>query len=310
MSEKRNQSFAESAIKEFVISRTFDAPREVVWKAWTEPESMKQWWGPKDSQVLQIKMDFRVGGVNHYAFSYANQEMWGKMVYREIKAPERIVWVNSFSDEKGGVTRHPMSPTWPIEMLTTLTLTEHQGKTTVTIHWLPLNPNEEERKTFDAGHGSMRQGWTGTFDRLAGSLENPPIVIERTFDAPIQKVWKAITDRDQMKKWYFDLKEFKAEVGFEFQILSGCHGRDYLHLCKITEVTPDKKLTHSWRYDGYEGISFVTWELFPEGNKTRLKLTHTGLETFPKSNPDFAKENFVEGWTSIIGTSLQTFLEK
>ncbi len=84
----------------------------------------------------------------------------------------------------------------------------------------------------------------------------------------------------------------------------------YLHLCKITEVIPRKKLQYSWRYDGYEGNSFVTFELFAEGNKTRLKLTHEGLETFPISNPDFAKENFVEGWTYLIGTSLKEFAEK
>jgi uncharacterized protein YndB with AHSA1/START domain len=83
-----------------------------------------------------------------------------------------------------------------------------------------------------------------------------------------------------------------------------------LHLCKITEVVIGKKLSYSWRYDGYEGNSFVTFELFPEGNKTRLKLTHKGLETFPINNPDFAKENFIDGWTYITGTSLKEFLEK
>ena len=136
------------------------------------------------------------------------------------------------------------------------------------------------------------------------------IVFEQTFNAPIEKVWQAITDRDQMKAWYFDLAAFKAEVGFEFQFEGGKDGRTYMHLCKITEVVVGKKLTYSWKYKGYEGISFVTFELFPEGNKTRLKLTHAGLESFPASNPDFAKENFVTGWTEIIGTSLKTFLEK
>ena len=141
-------------------------------------------------------------------------------------------------------------------------------------------------------------------------MKNETIVIERTFDAPIEKVWNAITDKDEMKKWYFDLEEFKPEVGFEFQFTGGTEYKTYLHLCKITEVIAGKKLTHSWRYDGYEGNSFVTFELFEEGDKTRLRLTHEGLETFPANNPDFAKENFVEGWTSIIGSSLKEFLEK
>ena len=142
-------------------------------------------------------------------------------------------------------------------------------------------------------------------------MNNEPFVIERTYNAPAEKVWKAITDKNEMKQWYFDLAEFKAEVGFEFQFTGGpAPERQYVHLCKITEVIPGKKLTHSWRYDGYSGNSFVTFELFSEGNKTRLKLTHTGLETFPKENPDLAKHNFAEGWTDIIGRSLKEYVEK
>ena len=136
-----------------------------------------------------------------------------------------------------------------------------------------------------------------------------PIVIEKTFNAPIEKVWKAITDKDEMKKWYFDFADFKPEVGFTFQFTGqGKEGENYLHLCKITEVIPQQKLTHSWRYDGYDGNSFVTFELFNEGDKTKLRLTHKDLETFPEQ-PAFAKENFVEGWNYIVGKSLKEYLE-
>ena len=142
-------------------------------------------------------------------------------------------------------------------------------------------------------------------------MTTDPFIIERIFDAPVEKVWKAITEKDLMKQWYFDLPEFKAEPGFQFQFTGGpSPDKQYLHVCEITEVIPEKKLAHSWRYDGYEGNSFVTFELFAEGNKTKLKLTHEGLETFPMSNPDFAKENFIAGWTGIIGKSLKEFLEK
>jgi uncharacterized protein YndB with AHSA1/START domain len=141
-------------------------------------------------------------------------------------------------------------------------------------------------------------------------MKAEPFVIERTYNAPLEKVWSAITDKDKMKQWYFDLADFKPEVGFEFQFEGGAEDRVYLHHCKITEVIPNKKLTYSWRYEGYAGNSFVTWELFEEGkNKTRLKLTHEGLETFPRDNPDFAKQNFVNGWTEIVGTSLEQFVE-
>jgi uncharacterized protein YndB with AHSA1/START domain len=139
--------------------------------------------------------------------------------------------------------------------------------------------------------------------------KSEPIVIERTYNAPVEKVWKAITDKAEMKLWYFDLKEFKAEPGFKFEFTGGPDdGKQYLHLCEVTEVVPLKKLTYSWKYDGYEGISFVTFELFNEAGKTKLILTHRGLESFPDI-PDFARANFVEGWTHIIGISLKDFVE-
>jgi uncharacterized protein YndB with AHSA1/START domain len=142
-------------------------------------------------------------------------------------------------------------------------------------------------------------------------MNDDPIIIERVFNAPVEKIWNAITDKEEMKQWYFDLKEFKAESGFEFRFFGGpSPEKQYLHLCKITEVIPRKKLTYSWRYDGYEGNSFVAFELFEEGNKTKVKLTHAGLETFPKENPDFAQENFVAGWRDIIGRSLREYVEK
>src|SRR3979411_1122113 len=103
------------------------------------------------------------------------------------------------------------------------------------------------------------------------------VVVERIFNAPVARVWKALTDVDQMRIWYFDLKEFKPEVGFEFEFVVEHEGMKYHHLCKITEVIPQKKLAYTWRYKGYEGNSLVTIELFAEGGKTRRKPTHRGL---------------------------------
>jgi uncharacterized protein YndB with AHSA1/START domain len=139
---------------------------------------------------------------------------------------------------------------------------------------------------------------------LAGAL-----VIERTFNAPVARVWKALTDVEQMRQWYFDLKEFKPEQGFEFEFTVEHEGMSYCHVCRITEVIPQKKIAYSWRYKGHEGDSLVTIELFAADEKTRLKLTHEGLETFPKL-PPFAREKFVAGWTEIIGSSLKEFVER
>ena len=142
-------------------------------------------------------------------------------------------------------------------------------------------------------------------------MNNEPFVIERTLNAPVQKVWEALTDKKKMQEWYFYLSDFKPGVGFEFSFPGkGNEGQDYIHLCKITKVEPGKLLQYSWRYRDYPGNSFVTFELFPEGDATRLKLTHEGLDTFPQDNKDFAKESFKGGWTYLIGTSIKEFVEK
>src|SRR6184192_2087180 len=135
------------------------------------------------------------------------------------------------------------------------------------------------------------------------------VVVERIFNAPVARVWKALTDADEMRVWYFDLKEFKPEVGFEFEFIVEHEGARYHHLCKITEVIPQKKLAYTWRYKGHEGDSLVTFELFADGDKTRLRLTHTGIETFPKT-PAYARKNFEAWWTTIIDSELKQFLER
>lgn len=134
--------------------------------------------------------------------------------------------------------------------------------------------------------------------------------IERILQAPVATVWKAITDVNEMKQWYFDFAEFKAEPGFKFEFSGGTPEKQYLHLCEVKEVVVNRRLSYSWRYDGYEGNSLVTFELFEEGNATRVKLTHEGLESFPKSDPNFSKESFAAGWTEIIGTLLKNHVEK
>ena len=134
------------------------------------------------------------------------------------------------------------------------------------------------------------------------------VVVERTLDASVARVWKALTDVDQMRQWYFDLKEFKPEIGCEFEFLVEHEGNNYYHLCKVSEVIPQKKIAYTWRYKGAPGNSLVTFELFPEDDKTRLKLTHSGIETFPKT-PAYARKNFETGWTAI-STELEEFLRK
>lgn len=157
--------------KDFVTSRTFDAPRDLVWQAWTDPERLKEWFGPKGVTIPVCKMDLRPGGVCHYAMRMPNgQDMWGKWTYREILAPEKLVLINSFSDAEGGITRHPMSPTWPLETLSTTTFTEADGKTTLSLRWSPHDATDAERETFNSSHESMKMGWGGTMEQLTAYL--------------------------------------------------------------------------------------------------------------------------------------------
>jgi uncharacterized protein YndB with AHSA1/START domain len=157
---------------EFVISRVLEAPRERVWQTLTDVEGMRYWWGPAGFTMIAGTLDLRPGGIFHGGImSPEGYKIWGKFVYQEIVPPERLVFVNSFSNKDGGMARHPIIPTWPNETMTVLTLEEEPGgKTKLNVRWSPHNATEVERKTFDVAHVGMKATWSGTFDRLAAYL--------------------------------------------------------------------------------------------------------------------------------------------
>jgi uncharacterized protein YndB with AHSA1/START domain len=157
----------------FSLSRTFDAPRALVFKAFSESDRLTQWWGPKGFVMKSAKHDFRPGGAFHYCMaSPTGVEMWGIFKYRSITAPEEIVFTNGFSDAAGGLTRHPLAPTWPLEILNTLTFAEKDGKTVISMLGDPLNATDIERQTFVAGFPSMQAGFSATLDQLADYLKS------------------------------------------------------------------------------------------------------------------------------------------
>jgi uncharacterized protein YndB with AHSA1/START domain len=159
------------ALDPFVVSRSFDASPALLWKALTEPERMAKWWGPKGMPVAAARMDFRPGGSYLYGLRTPDGgAMWGRFIYQDIEEPTRITLVSSFSDENGGISRHPMSPTWPLEMLSVFSLEPEGQRTKLTITWRPIKATDEERATFAAAMDSMKQGWGGTLDQLAEYL--------------------------------------------------------------------------------------------------------------------------------------------
>ncbi|TDQ11730.1 SRPBCC family protein [Pedobacter metabolipauper] len=135
-----------------------------------------------------------------------------------------------------------------------------------------------------------------------------PFEFEQVYDAPIQKVWQALTNENEMSAWYFpQLVKFKPVVGFEFVFSND--GSPYQKEWRVTKVEDGRVLAHSWIYKGYPGSSEVTFELFKEEDRTRLKLTHTGLASFP-GDPHFARIRFEGGWRQILGSNLKNHLTK
>lgn len=286
--------------RELSITRLLNAPRELVWEVWTNPEHIKNWWGPEGFKNSISKMEVTPGGEWEFIMHGPDgTDYKNKHIYLTLIKPEKIV------------LHHVSFPNF----IMTATFEAQGDKTLVSLHSVFDSAEQLEHviRVFKADVGMVQN-----MDRMERYVTGPainskvPFIIERTYNTPVSEVWHAITNKEAMKQWYFDLADFKLEVGFEFSFWGkGKEGEDYLHLCKITDVVKEELLRYSWRYDGYEGISYVSFELFGEDNKTRLRLTHEGLESFPvTTNNAFAKENFAEGWTYLLTNSLPEFLNK
>lgn len=139
--------------------------------------------------------------------------------------------------------------------------------------------------------------------------DNQPIVKEVVLNASPAAVWQAITDPGELKQWSFDMNGFQPVKGTRFTFFGEKDGVKFLHLCEVLEAVPEKIMKWLWSYEGVPGDTYVTFELFPEGGQTRLRLTHEGVEKLPQ-NENYAKENFVMGWSELIGKLLPAHLSK
>lgn len=136
-----------------------------------------------------------------------------------------------------------------------------------------------------------------------------PIIVEETYATSIENVWRAITELEQMKQWFFqEIEAFKAEEGFEIAFVVENENRKFTHLWKITEVIPNQKIKYNWRYKEYSGDSFVTFELSKEQDNVKLKLTTEIVSSFPTGIPEFMRESGVRGWEYFIKKSLKEYL--
>jgi len=282
------------AATEISISRLLNAPRELVFEVWTDPDHIKNWWGPNGFTNTIHKMEIKPKGEWELVMHGPDgTDYKNKSIFMEVVKPEKIVYV------------HESSP----KFIATVTF-EAQGIKTLLNWTMKFESAEQLKKVVEVFKAD--QGLKQNVDKLEAYVVNGqrPFTIERTYDAPVALVWKAISNKEEMKQWYFkDLDQFNPVIGNEFQFYGGSDSKKYLHQCKVTEVVENKKISYTWKYNEFEGNSLVTFELFPEGAKTRLKLTHAGLETFTVNNPDFKTESFAKGWGSFIGERLKNYLE-
>ena len=156
----------------FELERVFDAPRALVWKAHSEIEHLRHWWGPKGCKIDVVSLDFRPGGLFHYRMSYSTgAEMWGRFFYREIERHERIAWLNSFSNPGGGITRAPFSADCPLEMANIIEFSEENGKTKLALRTWAFGATPAEEKFYADLKPSLAQGYGGTLDQLEAHLQ-------------------------------------------------------------------------------------------------------------------------------------------
>ena len=291
------------------FERIFDHPVIKVWDAITQPEQLTAWLGPteidgKKGGEIKVKvMQGVMGGkITEWKEGSLLEYTWwkGSVVRYELltegKGRCRLIFTHSrlsASQILGAATG------WHYHM-DALSITLDGRKMP---HW-PIE-SWERISGLASAHYKIVLHETGEKDPAS----DPPLIVERTYDAPVSEVWKAITDKEEMRQWYFDLDGFRPEVGFEFSFSAKHLDKIFVHYCRITEVIPGKKLSYTWRHLNIPGITLLTWELSPEGSKTKLKITHTGLENLATAGPDFSRESHRSGWTYFLDKALLKFLE-
>jgi uncharacterized protein YndB with AHSA1/START domain len=294
--------------KEIIITRIFDAPREIVWKAWTDPELTKRWWGPKIFTAPVSKIDLRVGG------KYLNcmrgpdgKDYWSTGIYREIVPPKRLVMTDSFADEKGNVvpaSHYGMTGEWPLELLVTMTLEEAGGKTKMTLRHegIPSGIMREMTET----------GWSESFDKLALSIVEEgrtrivaergkqEVIITRIFDAPRNLLFKAHTDPDLIPEWWgparlkTTINRMEARPGGMWRFVQrDAAGAAYAFHGVYHEVSPER-IVGTFEFEGMPGHVSLDTVTFEEiGNKT--KLTEKTVFLTVEDRDGMMKEGMEEG---------------
>jgi uncharacterized protein YndB with AHSA1/START domain len=303
--------------KDLIITRIFDAPRELVWKAWTVPELAMRWWGPEGFTAPVTKIDLRVGGKYLYAMrSPEGKDFWSTGVYRELVPMERIVATDSFSDEKGNVvpaSYYGMTGDWPSELLATMTFEDQKGKTRFTLRHECLPPGEMTE--------SAKAGWNGSFDKLEKVLAEEKsrraktmIIAEpgkqeasvvRIFDASVERLLSAYTDPKLMVRWWGPRKyeiivdKMDAKEGGSWRILNRDNeGNEFAFHGVYHEVTP-KRIVYTFEWEGLPDHVILGIVTFEDLNG-KTKLTEKSVFETVEDRDGMLKSGMEEGTPEIM----------
>ncbi len=279
--------------KDLVITRRFNAPRSLVWRAWTEPGLVMRWWGPKGFTAPVAKIDFRVGGKYLNAMrSPEGKDFWSTGTYLEIVPEERFVATDSFSDEKGNVvpaSYYGMTDPFPLELRVTVTLTVEKGATTMTLRHEGMPPGEQSEMA--------KAGWNESFDKLDAVLEEEKsgraktlVIAEpgrqeasivRVFDAPPERLFKAFTDPKLMALWWAPrrysivVEAMEARPGGSWRILNrDADGEYWFH--GVYHQVSDKRIVYTFEFEGMPGHVLLGIVTFEDLNG-RTKLTEKSI---------------------------------
>jgi len=269
----------------FVISREFNAPRKLVWLAHTDPSHMSRWYTPAGAVVIHMSLDLRPGGVYHYGLRFPDGgEMWGKQLYQEVVPNERIVHLQAFSDAAGGITRHPMAPTWPALMHATTTFEDAgENRTRLTVSWTPHEATAEEIAVFDAARPNMAGGFAGTFAQLEAWFESTAAVLmhSRWLPASREVVWDALTDPAKVNAWWGPTGFHNEDVVQDVRVggvwsftMVGPDGTRYPNHMVYIDLTAPERLV----YDTGDGTTVMfrgELVLTEESGGTRVTLSVT-----------------------------------
>lgn len=287
---KRPQAKGKAKESELVLARVFDAPRERVWKAWTEPEAFMRWWGPKGYTAPFCKIDLRVGGKFLFCMrSPEGTDYWATGTYREIVPRRKFVCTDSFADAKGNVvpaTYYGMGTGMPLEMLITVTLEDQDGKTKLTLRHAGLSD--------EANLTGAEQGWSESFDKLAALLTEGgvqtafvidrakrQIVMSRVFNAPRTRVFRVYTDPKLIPQWWgprsqaTTVETMDVRKGGRWRYVSRePDGSEYAFRGECREVVPPERLVSTFEFEGMPGHVILETATFEDvAGKTKLTVT-------------------------------------